>query len=54
MMQSGEQFKKILEFRKRKSEELQRPISFSEAMALWLSESLNVNPKRSRKKVFIQ
>lgn len=37
-MKSTDGFKEILEYRERKSEELRRAISFSEALALWLSE----------------
>lgn len=39
MINSDELYKKILEFRERKVKELKKNISFSEAIALWLSEA---------------
>ncbi len=39
MSRSDELYKKILEFRERKVKELKKNISFSEAIALWLSEA---------------
>lgn len=50
---SGEKFKELLEFREKKSQELKRLISFSEAIALWLSESLQMNPRPLSKKLYI-
>jgi len=35
-----DQFKPLLKFREKKSEEMKRPVSFSEAIALWLSEQM--------------
>lgn len=51
MGRSSEKFKELLEFREKKSQELKRLISFSEAIALWLSENLKLNPKPASKKV---
>lgn len=39
MIRSDELYKKILEFREKKVKELKKNISFSEAIALWLSEA---------------
>jgi hypothetical protein len=39
MIKSDELYKKILEFREKKVKELKENISFSEAIALWLSEA---------------
>ena len=39
MIRSDELYKKILEFREKKIKELKKNISFSEAIALWLSEA---------------
>lgn len=39
MIRSDELYKKILEFREKKVKELKKNISFSEAIALWLSET---------------
>jgi len=39
MISSDEVYKKIVEFRERKIKELKKNISFSEAIALWLSEA---------------
>ena len=39
MIKSDELYKKILEFREKKAKELKKNISFSEAIALWLSEA---------------
>lgn len=50
MGRSSEKFKEILEFRERKSKELKRLISFSEAIALWLSESFKIKMPHSPKK----
>ncbi len=47
MKKLSEQAKKLLEFREKKSRELKRPLSFSEAIALWLSESLQDNSQKS-------
>lgn len=51
MGRSAEKFKELLEFREKKSRELKRLISFSEAIALWLSENLQITPKPVSKKV---
>ncbi len=40
MARSMDQFKPLLKFREKKSEEMKRPVSFSEAIALWLSERM--------------
>ncbi len=52
MSNSPEHLKKILEFREKKSRELKRILSYGEAIALWLSESLVVKPKSSIKNFF--
>ncbi len=44
MVCSVEQTKRILEFREKKSKELKRLVSFSEAVALWISESFLIKP----------
>ena len=44
MVYSTEQSKRILEFREKKSKELKRLISYSEAVALWISESFLLKP----------
>jgi hypothetical protein len=49
MGRSSEKFKEILEFREKKSKELKRLISFSEAIALWLSENLTLKISHSPK-----
>jgi hypothetical protein len=49
MGRSSEKFKEILEFREKKSKELKRLISFSEAIALWLSENLTLKIPHSPK-----
>ncbi len=54
MKKTSEQFKEILEFREKKSQELNRTISFSEAIALWFSESFNRKVNRSSKKALIR
>ena len=51
-MQSSEYLKLILDFREQKSKELKRLISYSEAIALWLSESVLPQSETSRKQVF--
>lgn len=51
MGRTAEKFKELLEYREKKSQELKRLISFSEAIALWLSESLQMNPKPLSKKL---
>ena len=49
MGRSSEKFKEILEFREKKSKELKRLISFSEAIALWLSENMKLKMPRTPK-----
>jgi len=49
MIKTTLQFEKILEFRETKSKQLKRPISFSEAIALWISESMKTPPKAKNK-----
>ncbi len=51
-MQSSEYLKLILDFREQKSKELKRLISYSEAIALWLSESVLPQSETGRKQVF--
>ena len=40
MLTSRDQIKKIFEFQKRKSQELKRQVTHSEALALWLTQKL--------------
>ncbi len=50
MIKTTLQFEKILEFREMKSRQLKRPISFSEAIALWISESMSIpQPTKGKK-----
>lgn len=49
MGRSSEKFKDILEYQEKKSRELKRLISFSEAIALWLSENLKITVAHSPK-----
>ena len=48
MKSSTENFEKILKYREKKIKELKRNISFSEAIAMWFSETIvkdNANEK---------
>ena len=48
MKSSTENFEKILKYREKKIKELKRNISFSEAVAMWFSETIvndNANEK---------
>ena len=47
MGRSSEKFADILEYREKKSRELRRMVSFSEAIALWLSENLKISARHS-------
>ncbi len=49
MFRVTENWIRILEFRDRKSKELKRQISFSEAVALWMSESMTVSSRRRKR-----
>ncbi len=40
MVKLNKNLMRVLEYREQKSKELKRPISLSEAVALWLSESI--------------
>ncbi len=40
MMRSSEKLRMILAFREKKVKEFKRPISFSEAISLWLNEGV--------------
>ena len=40
MVQLNKNLMRVLEYREKKSKELKRPISLSEAVALWLSETI--------------
>ncbi len=40
MVKLNKNLMRVLEYREKKSQELKRPISLSEAVALWLSESI--------------
>ena len=46
MVRSDERLKRILVFQKTKKRELQRPVSFYEAVALWFSEANNRKKER--------
>ena len=49
MTNTQDYIKKISSFQKEKSEELKRPISLSEAIALWFTQSID-KPKSKKKK----
>ncbi len=49
MFRLTENWIRILEFRDRKAKELKRPISFSEAVALWMSESMTISSRRRKR-----
>lgn len=51
MVRSNEQLKKVFQFREKKEREFKRNISYSEAVALWLTEQeAKNNHKQEQKK----
>jgi hypothetical protein len=50
MLASREQIKRIFEFQKKKSQELKRQVTHSEALALWLTQRLVGERTRKRMK----
>lgn len=52
MMKSRESLKKVFDFQKNKSKELKRPVTFSEAIALWFSQTLIEKTKRKKEDDF--
>lgn len=53
MTGSRENLRQILEYRKIKIEQLKRPISYSEAIALWISECLSFSGVQGENKTFV-
>jgi hypothetical protein len=48
MINSQECIQKIVEFQKVKSEELNRPVTYSEALALWFNQVTDFRKKKKR------
>ncbi len=49
MLVSRESIQRIYDFQKDKSKELKRPVTYSEALALWFSQSQIVKKVKNRK-----
>lgn len=50
MMRTSENLKRIFKFREKKSKEFKRNISYSEAVALWLTENTQNNSSQKAQK----
>ena len=50
MLASQENVQRIFDFQKNKSEELKRPVTYSEAIALWISQTM-INKTSKLKKI---
>lgn len=49
MLTTRESVQKIFDFQKNKARELKRPITFSEAVALWFSQTMIEQTKNKKK-----